>query len=138
MGEIEFVIMMENNTGKKKILILDDEKDVTDFIHILLSLENYEVKALNDSVNLMNELEKNIYDLLIIDIMMPQLNGWQLLRLIKNHKKLKNLPVIVITALSDKKNSFFAKHVGVEGFFVKPFSPDELLKKIESILGNDK
>ncbi|MFA5480404.1 MAG: response regulator [Candidatus Muiribacteriota bacterium] len=126
--------MTEKLIKKKKILILDDEKDVTDFIQILLSLEDFEVKTLNNSMELMDEIEKNDYDLLLIDIMMPQLNGWQLVRLIKNDRKYKKIPIIIITALNDRRNSFFAKHCGVDGFFVKPFSPEQLILRIREIL----
>jgi DNA-binding response OmpR family regulator len=134
MEETGFVIMTEMNIKKQKILILDDEKDVTDFIEILLKMEDFEVKSLNTSTDLMKELLENDYDLLIIDIMMPQFNGIQLTRLIKNDKKLKKIPIIVVTALNDKKNRFVAEHSGADAFFVKPFSSDELVKEVRRLL----
>ncbi|MCK9225666.1 MAG: response regulator [Candidatus Muirbacterium halophilum] len=127
--------MTKKNIKKRKILILDDEKDVTDFIEILLKMEDFDVKALNTSADLMKELLENDYDLLIIDIMMPQFNGIQMTRLVKNDKKLKKMPIIVVTALNDKKNRFVAEHSGADAFFVKPFSSDELVKEVKRLTG---
>ena len=127
--------MTEKNTEKKKILILDDKKETTDFIELLLEMEQFEVLSLNNPIELVPILNKERFDLLLLDIMMPGLDGWQITRLIKSEKKHKNMPIIILSCLTDKKSKFIAKKFGVDDFIEKPFSPEILVNKIKKLLG---
>ncbi len=127
--------MTEKNTEKKKILILDDKKETTDFIELLLEMEQFEVRSLNNPIELVPILKKEQFDLLLLDIMMPGLDGWQVTRLIKSEKEHKKMPIIILSCLTDKKSKFIAKKFGVDDFVEKPFSPEVLVSKIKKLLG---
>ena len=116
----------------KKIIIVDDEPDVIFSINELLG-NDFEIIGLKSGKELFKTLEFNIPDLILLDIMMPEMNGWQIIKKLKKNQRLKNIPVIIVSARKDKT----AKNAGffyADDYIEKPFSMIELKEAINKIL----
>ena len=116
----------------KKIIVVDDEPDV--IYSIKEGLRNdFEIIGANSGKQLFQTLESNIPDLILLDIMMPEMNGWQIIKKLKQNEKMKNIPIIIVTARKDK----IAENAGrfyAEDFIEKPFSISDLKNRIEKIV----
>ena len=116
----------------KKIIVVDDEPDVIYSIKEGLGTD-FEITGVDSGKQLFQKLETFIPDLVLLDIMMPEMNGWQILKRLKENERLKNIPVIIISARKDKtaKNagSFYA-----EDYIEKPFTISEVKEKINKII----
>ncbi|RLF47082.1 MAG: hypothetical protein DRN29_03440 [Thermoplasmata archaeon] len=118
---------------KKKILIADDEPEIVDIVKKMLQ-EHYEVITAYDGEECLKKAKKEKPDLILLDILMPKLDGWETLKKLKEDEELKDIPVSMLTALpltpEDTKNKPIDK---IENYIVKPFRKEVLLKKIEDI-----
>jgi len=118
------------NIKRKTIFLVDD--DITNLeIGNNTLCEFYDVFTLNSSAKLINLLEKRTPDLILLDVAMPEMNGYETIKLIKSKEKNKNIPVIFLTAQSDSKNELEGLSLGAIDYIAKPFSPPLLLKRIE-------
>ncbi|MDO5292531.1 MAG: response regulator transcription factor [bacterium] len=113
-----------------KILVVDDEKSIRDLIKMTLSIENYEAEEAEDGEMAFRMLEKSSYDLVLLDIMLPKIDGYQVLQKLKD----KNIPVIFLTAKITLQDKIFGLRMGADDYITKPFEPMELLARIETIL----
>lgn len=114
-----------------KILIADDEERIRDMIREYLRLEDYEVDDASDGVEVLNLVKQNEYSLIILDVMMPKIDGWTACREIR---KISNVPIIMLTARGEEYDKLMGFESGVDDYVVKPFSPRELLARIKAIL----
>jgi len=119
---------------KKKILIIEDNKDLVKMLFARLEREGYKVYATLDAVGGMSEAIKVAPDLMLLDIMMPAGGGITVLKNIKDNTKTFNIPIIIITALSDERTKNKAEELGVSGYFVKPLDTPKLIARIKEIL----
>jgi DNA-binding response OmpR family regulator len=117
---------------KEKILIADDEIDLVTVLRTYLEVKGYEVLAAYDGEKALEVAQKEIPDLILLDVMLPKLDGYTVLRELKGKKETKEIPVIMITAKGKMKDMFEME--GVKDYLVKPFAKEELLEKIEKIL----
>lgn len=113
-----------------RVLVVDDEKSIRDLIKMTLSVENYESDEADDGKTAYEMIENNKYDLILLDIMLPKLDGYQVLQKIKN----KNIPVIFLTAKIALQDKILGLKMGADDYITKPFEPMELLARIETIL----
>lgn len=131
---------MKKEEIKRKILVVDDEPDVITSIEIGLTRlsTKYTTTGVNGGRECIELLEKGkIPDLIILDIMMPDLNGWDLLDILKTDHRWKSIPVVFLTALDDKKT--MEKGLETNSYCIKkPFNINELKETIEKILEGDK
>ena len=118
---------------KKKILVVDDDVEINKFLKTLLNIEGFYVDTSLTGMGAFDLVKKNPYDLIVLDIGLPDINGIELGKKIKEELN-NNIPVCIITAQAEVQNAIDAFAMGVEGYVVKPFEIDELLKKIQSIL----
>jgi len=118
--------------SKKKILVVDDEKYITDLLNELLSVE-YTVECANDGVAAFNKINNGTYDLVLSDISMPNLDGIELLRLIRNSQP--NLSVVMMSGLATTDNVIDALNLGAAFFIKKPFKVNQVLDSIKAKLG---
>lgn len=116
---------------KKKILIADDEERIRDMIKEYVSLEGYDIEEASDGAQALNLFRENKYLLIILDVMMPKMDGWSVCREIR---KTSNVPVIMLTARGEEYDKLFGFELGVDDYIVKPFSPKELLARIKAII----
>jgi DNA-binding response OmpR family regulator len=112
---------------KRKILIVDDEEVIRKILRILLDKLGYEVKEAANGEQAMQELEKDDFDLLICDILMPKKDGWQVIKEAKSNSKTKNMPVILLTAKNENSDVFKGYDLGANYYITKPFTKAQLL-----------
>jgi len=123
---------------KQKILIVDDEPDITTALKMYLELQGFHVDTFTDPANALAHFKAGFYQLLILDIKMPEMNGFELYTEIK--KKDKTVKVFFLTALSDMHDYAFKKEVfpkeGERYFIAKPIENKEILKRINTVIAN--
>jgi len=121
------------NSERKTIFLVDDNLTNLTVGKTALT-EHYNVFTLNSGEKLLKMLEKNIPDLILLDIEMPEMNGYEVLKIIKNKEETKNIPVIFLTARDDVEGELEGLSLGAIDYITKPFSPVLLLKRIETHL----
>lgn len=114
-----------------KILIVEDEKKISRFLELELSHEGYETEKAFDGRKAIELLEENTYDLAILDVMLPKLNGMEVLR---RMRKFSSIPVIMLTAKDDTMDKVMGLDLGADDYMTKPFQIEELLARIRVCL----
>lgn len=117
--------------GNSRILIVDDEELIRDLIKEYISLENFVVDEAIDGVQALQLFKQFNYDLIILDVMMPGMDGWSVCREIR---KTSQVPVIMLTARGEEYDKLLGFELGVDDYMVKPFSPRELLARMKAIM----
>lgn len=112
------------------ILIVEDEQPIANLIEMNLSMEKYQCTWAQDGLQGANLLEKNKYDLVLLDIMLPGIDGYELLEYIKSYK----IPVIFVTAKGDLKDKIKGLNLGADDYLAKPFQVGELIARVEAVL----
>ena len=115
----------------KRILIADDEEGIRDMVKEYVSLDGFSVDEAADGEEALALLTKNKYDLLLLDVMMPKVNGWTVLRTLRETSA---LPVIMLTARGEEYDKLFGFELGADDYMIKPFSPKELLARMKAII----
>lgn len=119
---------------KKKILVVDDEPDVTDLVAYHLKAKGFHVETLNDATASIAKARSYVPELVILDIMMPDLSGIQVCRILRADPKLARVPIIFLTAKAEPHDRIEGLESGADDYLSKPFSPKELVLRVESIL----
>ena len=121
----------------KKILIVDDEADIIEILQFVLEAEGFEcITAFDGEEGL--KLAREIHpDLIILDVMMPKINGYKISRLLKYDNKYKDIPIIMVTARSQLEDKMIGEETGVNEYITKPFELDAIVKKVEEYLGEN-
>ena len=114
-----------------KLLIVDDEKLIRDVITEYANHEKFETVQASDGEEALNIIAKENIDLVVLDIMMPKMDG---LTFLKEMKKVKNIPVIILSARSEEYDKLIGFDLGTDDYLTKPFSPKELIARIKAIL----
>ena len=115
----------------KKILIIDDDVKLTNLLEEFFSSHKFKIKSINESINALEEVEKYSPDLIILDITLPELDGFQVLRKIREEH---DTPVIMLTARGEISDRVIGLDLGADDYMPKPFEPRELLARAHSIL----
>ncbi|MDX2185681.1 MAG: response regulator transcription factor [Opitutaceae bacterium] len=123
-----------SETKAKKILVVDDEADVTELVAYHLKAKGFTVEALNDPNGSLSTARLFQPDLVILDVMMPDLSGIQICRLLRADPQLRNVPVVFLTARAEEGDRIQGLETGADDYICKPFSPKELVLRIQSIL----
>ncbi len=119
----------------KKILIVDDEYEVAEVVKKMLQSRGFTVIAAHSGEECLQQLQKEKVDLILLDILMPRMDGWETLKKIKSNEKWKDIPVSMLTALPLTPDDTKDKPINlIENYIVKPFSKKNLVQKIEDIL----
>ncbi len=116
---------------KPKVIVVDDEKDIRELIKFYLNKEGYDVIEAGDGEEALDILETEYIDLAIIDVMMPKMDGFEL---VENLKEFKDIPCIMLTAKAESKDKLRGFSVGVDDYVVKPFDPNELMARVRAIM----
>lgn len=119
---------------KKKILVVDDEPDVTDLVAYHLKAKGFHVETVNDATASISKARGLQPDLIILDIMMPNLSGIQICRILRADSRLSRVPIIFLTAKAEPVDRIEGLESGADDYVGKPFSPKELVLRVESIL----
>jgi two-component system KDP operon response regulator KdpE len=113
------------------ILIVDDEARIRDFVRMNLELEHYRVIEANDGIQALDQLRENLPDLIVLDVMMPEMDGFEALRAIR---EVSTVPVIMLTVRQSEQDKIHGLDLGADDYLAKPFSPRELLSRIRALL----
>lgn len=117
----------------KKILVVDDDKAITTLLGNLLMKQGYEVLVAFDGLDGMVQVRKNIPDLIILDIMMPEINGYEVCSNLKFDEKFKHIPIIVLTSREQELDARIGQLMGIS-YMHKPIDVKILLEKIQAVL----
>lgn len=118
----------------KKILVIDDEKDIIELVSYNLSKNGFLVDFAVDGDAALKKLKENHYDLIILDLMLPTIDGFRLCNIIKNDQTLSHIPVIMLTARGDEFDKVHGFDMGADDYITKPFSIKELIARTKAVL----
>ncbi|MDD5689398.1 MAG: response regulator [Caldisericia bacterium] len=119
---------------KKNILLIEDDKDISELISYNLKKENFNVITAYDGEEALNLIKDNIIGLIILDLMLPSVSGIDLLKYIKRDEKTKNIPVIIETAKGEENDIVLGLELGADDYVTKPFSPKVLVARIKRLI----
>ena len=114
-----------------KILVVDDEIKIREIIKEYAEFEGYEVAQAEDGMQAVEMVKNQDFDIIIMDVMMPKLDGYSAC---KEIRKIKQIPVIMLSARGEEYDKLFGFEIGVDDYVVKPFSPKELMARIRAVL----
>lgn len=114
-----------------RVLVVDDEEKIRHVIREYAEFEGYEVSEAKDGMEAISKCKEEDYDIIIMDIMMPKLDGFSA---IKEIRKTKNTPVLMLSARGEEYDKLFGFEIGIDDYVVKPFSPKEVMARINAIL----
>lgn len=118
-----------------KVLTVDDEIEIRDIIREYCLFEQFEILEASDGVEALEILKENDVDIIVLDIMMPKMNGYSILRELRNNY---NIPVIMLSARSEEYDKLLSFELGADDYMTKPFSPKELIARIKAITNRNK
>lgn len=117
-----------------KILVVDDEFDVTELLSYNLRRSGFVVRSLNDPRRALETVKDFVPDLIVLDIMMPDLSGLQVCRLVRQESALKSIPIIFLSAKTEESDRIEGFESGADDYVCKPFSPKELMLRVSAVL----
>ncbi|MDO4154295.1 MAG: response regulator transcription factor [Candidatus Fimenecus sp.] len=115
----------------EKILVVDDDSNICELLRLYLEKEGYAVKIVNDGVSAVNAFKQENPDLMILDIMLPKLDGWQVCREIR---KFSDKPIIMLTAKGETFDKVLGLELGADDYMTKPFDTKEMVARIKAVL----
>ncbi len=119
----------------KKILVVDDEPDILKTVTFRLEKLGFDIIEATDGQKALALIQEQRPHLIILDLRLPIMNGWEVCRRVKSDDQLKHIPIILLTATAGAVNSRATKELVAEGVLVKPFEPEELLEMVNKLLG---
>jgi CheY-like chemotaxis protein len=120
----------------KSVLCIEDETEMIDLMRLILSRRGYEVHGAPGGVEGLKMVRELHPDLVLLDLMMPVMDGWEVYQQMKADESTRNIPVIVVTAKAQNIDKVLGLHIAkVDDYIAKPFSPQELLESVEKVIG---
>ena len=124
---------------KKKVLCIEDEEEMIDLIKLILERKGFEVLGAVGGKEGLEVIRREMPDLILLDLMMPEVDGWEVFRQMRADEQLKDIPVIVVTAKAQSIDKVLGLHIAkVDDYVTKPFGPQELLKSVNRVLAMKK
>ena len=118
----------------KKILVVDDEPDLVELVSYNLRKDGFDVSSVSDGEEALNKIRKENFNLVVLDLMLPGIQGMELCRILRNEPKTKDLPVIILTAKTEEIDRIIGLETGADDYIAKPFSPRELVARVKAVL----
>ena len=120
----------------KRVVCIEDEPEMIDLVRLILGRKGFEVIGANGGVEGLEAVRRERPDLVLLDLMMPDMDGWEVYQQIKADEELRHIPVVVVTAKAQSIDKVLGLHIAkVDDYITKPFGPQELLESITKILG---
>jgi DNA-binding response OmpR family regulator len=121
---------------KKRVLCVEDHPEMIELIRLILGRHGFEVEGAVGGREGLRVMRENPPDLVLLDLMMPDVDGWEVYRQLKADERLKEVPVIAVTAKAQNIDRVLGLHIaGMDDFITKPFGPKELIASVERVLG---
>lgn len=118
----------------KKILVVEDEKDINELVLYNLRKHGYQAESAYSGSEALRKVHRGKYDLIVLDIMLPEVDGLELCKILKSDKSLSTIPIIMVTARSEEADRVLGLELGADDYVVKPFSPRELMARVKTVL----
>jgi phosphate regulon transcriptional regulator PhoB len=118
----------------KHILVVDDEADLVELVSYNLRKDGFIVDSASDGETALTKVRKGKYDLAILDLMLPGIQGMELCRILRNDSKTAGLPIIMLTAKGEEVDRILGLEMGADDYMTKPFSPRELIARVKAVL----
>jgi DNA-binding response OmpR family regulator len=123
----------------RTVVIVEDEQEMIDLIQLILSRRGFDVIGANGGIKGLEAIREHKPDLVLLDLMMPEMDGWQVYQQLKADEDTANIPVIVVTAKAQNIDKVLGLHIAkVDDYIPKPFSLEELVERIEAVLKRHK
>ena len=122
------------NGGPRTILIVDDDARLREFVRVNLEMEGYTVREAANAAEGLAALEEESPDLILLDVMMPQMDGWEMLQRVQERHGVGAIPVIMFSGKVDEQDLEGARQRGAQGFIGKPFNPQQLIESTKQLL----
>jgi DNA-binding response OmpR family regulator len=124
-----------NENSKKRLVYIEDEQEMIDLVRLILMRKGFDVIGANGGREGLDTVRKEKPDLVLLDLMMPDLDGWEVYQQMKADETTRAIPVIVVTAKAQSIDKVLGLHIAkVEDYISKPFSPQELIESVEKVL----
>lgn len=120
--------------GNVKILVVDDEPDIVELVMYNLRREGFDVSSAFDGEEALARIRKEKFDFIILDLMLPGIQGMEICRILRNDPITKNIPIIMLTAKGEEVDKILGLEIGADDYMTKPFSPKELLARIKTVM----
>jgi len=120
--------------AQKSILLVDDEPDLVQLVTLRLQGVGYQVRPAYDGQEALEQVKKEIPDLIILDLMLPKMDGYKVCRLLKFDERYKKIPVLIFTARAQEEDIRLAMECGADAYLTKPFEAKALLSRLEELL----
>src|SRR5687768_8256899 len=120
--------------SRERILVVDDEEDLLELVNYNLSREGFRVECVATGEAALAAARKNLPDLIVLDLLLPSVDGLEICRLLKSDAKTKHIPIIMLTAKSEESDMVTGLELGADDYMTKPFSPRVLLARVKAIL----
>jgi phosphate regulon transcriptional regulator PhoB len=117
-----------------KILVVDDEPDLVELVSYNLTKEGFDVSSASDGEEALRKIREGGFDLLILDLMLPGIQGMELCRMLRKDPKTEGLPIIMVTAKGEEVDRVLGLEIGADDYIAKPFSPRELTARVKAVL----
>jgi two-component system phosphate regulon response regulator PhoB len=118
----------------EQVLVVEDEQDILELLRVHLEEPGFQVKGAQSGIQALEALRKTTPDLLILDLMLPDLSGTEILRVIREEQKTRALPVLIVTARTDEVDRVVGFELGADDYITKPFSPREVALRVRAVL----
>ncbi len=120
----------------KRVVCIEDEPEMIDLVRLILGRKGFNVIGANGGIEGLETVQRERPDLVLLDLMMPDMDGWEVYQQMKADDDLRNIPVIVVTAKAQSIDKVLGLHIAkVDDYITKPFGPQELLESVEKIIG---
>jgi DNA-binding response OmpR family regulator len=119
---------------KRTILIVDDEEDVLDLLQLVFETSGFAVRRAASGKSAVSIAYEEPPDVVLLDVMMPEMDGWQVLRTLKADERTRTVPVVMLSARAERRDKMIGLQEGAEGYIAKPFSPSEVVREVQSFL----
>ncbi len=133
-GNSHYILGKSSLVNKKRILLIEDEEDIATLIKLQADLSEYKLYVEVDGINGYRAVQREKPDLVILDVMIPALNGLDVCRKIKSDPELSNIPIVILSAKNEEIDMILGLELGADDYVAKPFSPKVLFSKVKAIL----
>jgi len=124
--------------AKEKILIIEDEKNIVELIKFNLEQEGFRTFQAMRGDTAIEQIRKQIPDLIVLDLMLPEIDGIEICKIVKQNPKTANVPIIILSAKSEETDKIIGLELGADDYVTKPFSPKELVARVKAVLRRGK
>src|SRR5689334_10585349 len=127
-------VFMSNASTVQRILVVDDDREIVRLVRAYLEKEHYQVLIANDGQTALHMVRREHPNLIVLDLMLPDRDGWEITRTIRNDSTLHSIPIIMLTARIEDSDKIIGLELGADDYITKPFNPREMVARVRSVL----